>query len=126
MREIKLRAYRKDYSTGKYRMFAPFLLEWLMIKGTAPMEFTSNEDGGNWDADTITVQYTGLKDKNGKEIYEGDIIKICYGSGFELIQTEVIFKDGSFRDNYFRYVLPESKEMEIIGNIYETPNLLED
>lgn len=68
------------------------------------------------------MQYTGLKDKNGKEIYEGDIYKYDVGDG----EPEIgVFE--SIHDFYFselrRYRVEQG---EIIGNIYENPNLLED
>lgn len=76
-------------------------------------------------------QYTGLKDKNGKEIYEGDICKYVCGKS-EWI-AEVVFHYGMFtfpikekplgRYVYIHNVL--ERELEVIGNIYENPELLE-
>jgi len=70
------------------------------------------------------MQYTGLKDKNGKEIYEGDIVKI---EGF--INHVVGFEDGAFRWMNVGPYLPiaeriSERECEVIGNIYENPELL--
>ena len=77
------------------------------------------------------MQYTGLRDSKGAEIYEGDIIR----HRIKNMRT-VVFKDGAFRTKRINYVAGEltdafffyentGRDWEIIGNIYENPELLE-
>jgi uncharacterized phage protein (TIGR01671 family) len=116
MREIKFRARWKD--TGK------IILDFMSDYGLEALS-----------SDIIIVeQFTGLLDKNGKKIYEGDIIKIPdnwseYGLNAGE-KYEIYFAYGGFRCKPKRqklakgYWLEDDKTVEIIGNIHETPELI--
>ena len=124
MRDIKFRVYNPrdkkmhDDITG-FEFFTNGDLSGVFIDGV----FFLIEE-------VYLMQYTGLKDKNGKEIYEGDILRIK-NSLIEL-EGEVIFDtiDLAFevydKENDCKEMLwYTNKEFEVIGNIYDNPDLLE-
>jgi uncharacterized phage protein (TIGR01671 family) len=132
MREIKFRAWDK---TLKY------MIQWDKL-----------EMHHFYDDDVILMQYTGLKDINGKEIYDGDIAKyITYDDIYYSDKNNYEFKinqvmwgetgdsDGWLHDKHYEWIIGEDSladvadscyadkmYFEIIGNIYENPELLED
>lgn len=116
MREIKFRALYKSLNQMEYIND----LYW----------FEENGVHSNNDYDYEIMQYTGLKDSTGKEIYEGDIITSNYHNdvydyGFELTSL-VEFRNGCFWLNVHNCELHYYNEFCIvIGNIYENPELLE-
>lgn len=120
MREIKFRAWHKGIK--KMYKIGQITLE----KGVWNYE---PEDRGfigmskPYQPSFVLMQYTGLKDKNGKEIYEGDIVNQFNVDTIGIVK----FKDGLFgikSKGMFWHI--HSKNTEVIGNIYENPELLED
>lgn len=80
--------------------------------------------------DVELMQYTGLHDKNGKEIYEGDIVQGLFADQEELeIKGQVIYSNGQasyivIASNNDEWELGYLDNLEVIGNIYDNPELL--
>lgn len=105
-------------------------------KETHHFVLTHDQFGFSWHkvAPSTVGQYTGLKDKNGKRIFEGDIIQTAeYGresSGKNYSGKDtfyVRYEHGNFCIENFtrRFSLKYNKKMEIIGNIHDNPELLD-
>lgn len=115
----------------KYFIFEPDLIS---ADGTA-RAYAHGESGADEYYDTLTLnQCTGLKDKNGKLIYENDIVKFYFDND-EIIAILIWDNDESrfylnttdyFKDKYVTdYEITKQEKYEVIGNIYENPELLE-
>lgn len=125
MREIKFRAWDKN---NKRMLFQNIDFGYVGITADGIpfidlLKIDSIDKGINPIWQTEVMQCTGIKDKNGKEIYEGDIIeyKTVYEWDKKLIKrAEVVFENGMFSPTGVIMDLSRSK---IIGNIYENPEL---
>ena len=127
MRKIKFRACIKKEK-------CIFQVTEMNFRSNGMVYSVSPNQGEDWflvEEDVELMQYTGLKDKNGIEIYEGDILKVQNRNYI------VLFKEGSFigknKDDgrvsepilYILMNYPTKNECKIVGNIYENKELLE-
>jgi uncharacterized phage protein (TIGR01671 family) len=132
-REIKFRAWDKITCELKTINQIDYVSQEIVFPDIKGTDFT---DWKMFD-DVELMQYTGLKDKNGKEIYEGDIYQVDKN---HLVYT-VFFHQGSFcagininncvpinwepeEDSEDMQECNFSQTIEVIGNIYENPELL--
>ncbi|HGO8537577.1 hypothetical protein HO932_05425 [Streptococcus suis] len=100
----------------------------VVYNGEFYLDWRDFEDGRTYDG-AVLMQSTGLFDKNGKEIFEGDVVKLKYTvlSDYEFFKV-TRFRGGSWRiDNRQRgsELWLRNEDCEIIGNIYENPELVE-
>ena len=117
MREIKFRAWNKYMNDMSE-------VTWISKRQAEVNGFSRSSLD-----DLEIMQYTGLKDKNGVEIYESDLIEDGFGIG----HVEYVENRCAFRINFnngkakwfIDYLHSEMRLIEVIGNIYENPELLE-
>ncbi len=72
----------------------------------------------------VFTQFSGVKDKKKKKIYEGDIILIRTWLGLIKTKVVVVFNNGAFRAGYFGEVISNYCDIEKIGNKFENASLL--
>lgn len=111
-RKIKFRAWDK-----RERFMIEPIKSFLNFTKEGNVACLEDQDINN----IILMQYTWLKDKNGKEIYEGDIVKSLWKNDYSFGIREVIFKDWAFTIEWYWLI---GSLVEIIWNIYQHPNLL--
>lgn len=140
MKDIKFRAWDKEknkmiysdetYPRSVYKFDFEILKDYKFTLNKMTDRFNVvDEEGDDYYIETYspvdadTMQYTGLKDKNGKEIYEGDILLCC---DLEINGT-VFFNEGCFRvqwENCIEDLCENCDVYEVIGNIHENPELM--
>lgn len=123
MREIKFRVYDRDFKKMRYlNTNHDFICFHLYGQGY----YENMQTGpGEWFSDLM--QYTGLKDKNGKEIYEGDILKVYFDISTIDDYIFLSLSEEEKEEGYFLkkveipefYREPLSDNFEVIGNIYD-------
>jgi uncharacterized phage protein (TIGR01671 family) len=128
VREIKFRVWDKTNKRMGLIINIDYFHELSGILLYRLFYYDLDEDVEDWANNCITgdegilMQYTGLKDKNGKEIYEGDLMT---HPDFKVKDVgSVTFLKGCFLLSGWDCVRTDFSKGEVIGNIYENPELL--
>ena len=129
MREIKFRAW---LNTEKR------MIDWkdLLIEKDDEEGFflwvkddpNDNHSGATGESDFVLMQYTGLKDENSTEIYEGDVIEWLDPFGVT-VRSQVIYDETTASYKTYKGELSHISirpNLKVVGNIYENPELLEE
>jgi uncharacterized phage protein (TIGR01671 family) len=128
MKDIKFKVWDKKYK----RFIEGGELIYYLYSGNERLEVNINELGYENDeykqSDFVICQFTGVTDKNGKEIYEGDIVKYLFIGDFEkkydLYEYVIFYKGCSVFNNSKRGLMFFLDDLEVLGNIYENLELL--
>ncbi len=132
MREYLFRAKRKATNEWVYGYFVKEKDDFRVY--VQPKIITSESEYEYVYEDTLG-QFTGLTDKNGVKIFEGDVVRISedYYDGLHYSGNEVYYSDGAFCVEYetpeydvtsIGFLVREGVEVEVIGNIYDNPELI--
>ena len=122
MREIKFRVWDNDEKIIKKVESINFPLGGESSSKTVCV-YNEEEYCYEWVYDYELMQYTGIKDKNNKEIYEGDIVEFYSNVEDEIITEKVEYHFGIYRAGDY-FVGKIYNKCEVIGNIYENKDLL--
>lgn len=128
MREIEFKAWLKHRRT---KIMCKVTIINFNLKKVCLLDTERGVELGWYDLDDIQlIEYTGLKNKNGVKIFDGDIVENIYSnSKYELFWDEenCCFRMRNIDDDYDYLVLNirEAGMIEVIGNIYENKELLD-
>jgi len=137
MRTIKFRAWQKNYGGYMFYSHESKGLGYLEFNNDSSTVIGESDGDQRYEASEMPLmQFTGLFDKNGKEIYEGDVVKYerydkiifatikwregegCYHllNHKDSVDSDALFSESAF------YI--DMRRLEIIGNIYQNPELI--